>query len=40
MIKENKETYITTNTMMSITKSDNLLRFDIDDICSQIIIHE
>ena len=32
MMKENKGTYITTNTMMSIAKYDNLLRFDSDDI--------
>lgn len=32
MMKENKGTYITTNTMMSIAKYDNLVRFDSDDI--------
>ena len=32
MMEENKGTYITTNTMMSIAKYDNLLRFDADDI--------
>ena len=32
MMKKNKGTYITTNTMMSIAKYDNILRFDSDDI--------
>ena len=32
MMEENKGTYITTNTLMSIAKYDNLLRFDADDI--------
>ena len=32
MMEENKGTYITTNTMMSIAKYDKLLRFDADDI--------
>ena len=32
MMEENKGTYITTNTLMSIAKFDNLLRFDADDI--------
>ena len=32
MMEENKGTYITTNSMMSIAKYDNLLRFDADDI--------
>ena len=32
MMKKNKGTYITTNTIMSIAKYDNLVRFDADDI--------
>ena len=32
MMEENKGTYITTNSMMSIAKYDNLLRFDADDV--------
>ena len=32
MMKENKGTYITTNTIMTISKYDNLIRFDSDDI--------
>ena len=32
MMKKNKGTYITTNTIMSIAKYDNLVRFDSDDI--------
>ena len=32
MMKKNKGTYITTNTMMSIAKYDNLLSLDGDDI--------
>jgi len=32
MMKENKGTYITTNTIMTISKYDHLIRFDSDDI--------
>ena len=32
MMKENKGTYITTNTLMTISKYDHLIRFDSDDI--------
>ena len=32
MMKKNKGTYITTNTIMSISKYDHLIRFDSDDI--------
>ncbi len=32
MMEENRGTYITTNTMMTIAQYDNLLRFDADDI--------
>ena len=31
-MKENKGTYITTNTIMTISKFDNIIRFDSDDI--------
>jgi len=32
MMKDNKGTYITTNTIMTISKYDHLIRFDSDDI--------
>ena len=32
MMKKNKGTYITTNTIMTISKYDHLIRFDSDDI--------
>ena len=32
MMKENKGTYVTTNTIMTISKFDNIIRFDSDDI--------
>jgi hypothetical protein len=32
MMNENKGTYITSNTLLSISKYDNILRFDSDDI--------
>ena len=38
MMKKNKGTYITTNTMMSIAKYDKLLRFDSDDIMNSNLI--
>ena len=31
-MKENKGTYITINTLMTISKYDHLIRFDSDDI--------
>ena len=38
MMKKNKGTYITSNTMMSIAKYDYLLRFDSDDIMNPNLI--
>ena len=38
MMKSNKGTYITTNTLMTIAKYDNLLRFDSDDIMKSNMI--
>lgn len=38
MMEENKGTYITTNTMMSIAKYDKLLRFDADDIMFSYLV--
>ena len=38
MMEENRGTYITTNTMMSIAQYDNLLRFDADDIMFSYLV--
>jgi len=38
MMKSNKGTYITTNTLMTIAKYDNLLRFDSDDIMKKNMV--
>jgi len=38
MMKSNKGTYITTNTLMTIAKYDNLLRFDSDDVMYPFMI--
>ena len=38
MMEENRGTYVTTNTIMSIAKFDNLLRFDADDIMFPYLI--
>jgi len=38
MIEENKGSYITTTTMMSIAKYDKLLCFDVDDIMFSYLV--
>ena len=40
MMKENKGTYITTNTIVTISKYDHLIRFDSDDIMYQNLVEK
>ena len=40
MMKSNQGTYITSNTLISISKYDNILRFDSDDIMFPTLIEE
>lgn len=40
MMKENKGTYITTNTLINLAKYENIIRFDSDDIMTPNLIRE
>jgi glycosyltransferase involved in cell wall biosynthesis len=40
MMKNNKGTYVTTNTLLKLAKYDNLIRFDSDDIMTPYLINE
>lgn len=40
MMKENKGTYVTTNTLIGLAKYENLLRFDSDDVMMKYMISE
>jgi glycosyltransferase involved in cell wall biosynthesis len=40
MMKENRGTYITTNTLLDLVKYDNVLRFDSDDIMCPEMVEE
>ena len=40
MMKENKGTYVTTNTLLDLIKYDNIIRFDSDDVMLPHMVNE